>query len=151
MKKHLSAVRHELHFLALWAMLLISSLSWGQNLFTQDTLTVCSQGSYDMVSPFPSNFNVWKKTGEEEVIVSSTMTFRSSGWYHLYTSSPGVNDVSVCQLFNLSNSYAASLNVPDGYHITSLQIALWGTPNINCSNPTPSSCNTNVTSIINRS
>jgi hypothetical protein len=123
----------------------------GQNLFTQDTLTVCSQGSYDIVSPFPSNFNVWKKTGEEEVIVSSTMSFRSSGWYHLYTSSTGVNDVSICQVFNLSNSYTASLNVPLGYQITSLQIALWGTPNVNCSNPTPSSCNTNVTSIINRS
>ncbi len=129
----------------------IGITSWGQNLFTQDTLTFCSQGSYDMVSPFPSNFNVWKKTSEEEVIVSSTMTFRSSGWYHLYTSSTGVNDVSVCQVFNLSNSYAASLNVPLGYQITSLQIALWGTPNVNCSNPTPSSCNTNVTSIINRS
>lgn len=129
----------------------IGITSWGQNLFTQDTLTFCSQGSYDMVSPFPSNFNVWKKTSEEEVIVSSTMTFRSSGWYHLYTSSTGVNDVSVCQVFNLSNSYAAPLNVPLGYQITSLQIALWGTPNVNCSNPTPSSCNTNVTSIINRS
>jgi gliding motility-associated-like protein len=129
----------------------IGITSWGQNLFTQDTLTVCSQDSYDMVSPFPSNFNVWKKTGEEEVIVSSTMTFRSSGWYHLYTSSTGVNDVSVCQVFNLSNSYSASLNVPLGHQITSLQIALWGTPNVNCSNPTPSSCNVNVTSIINRS
>jgi gliding motility-associated-like protein len=124
---------------------------FGQNLFTQDTLTVCGQSSYDMVSPFPSNFNVWKKTGEEEVIVSSTMTFRSSGWYHLYTSTTGANDVSICQVFNSSNSYTASLNVPAGYQITSLQIALWGTPNINCVNPTPGSCNTNVTSILSRS
>lgn len=146
MKKHFTT-----NFLALVAMLFINSLSWGQNLFTQDTLTICGQGSYDLSSAFPSAFNVWKKSGEDEVIVSSTMTFRSSGWYHLYTSTLGVNDVSVCQVFNLSNSYAASLNVPDGYHITSLQIALYGTPNVNCSNPTPSSCNTNVTSIINRS
>jgi hypothetical protein len=123
----------------------------GQSLFTQDTLTVCGQSSYDMVSPFPSNFNVWKKTGEEEVIVSSTMTFRSSGWYHLFTSSTGINDVSVCQVFNAANSLTASLNVPSGHQITSLQIALWGTPNINCANPSAGSCNLNVTSIVNRS
>jgi hypothetical protein len=141
----------KIQFFAILSMMLISSMSWGQNLFTQDTLTVCGQSSWDFTSPFPSAFNVWKKSGEEEVIVSPTMTFRSSGWYHLFSSTIGVNDISVCQVFNLANSYTASLNVPLGHQITGLQIALWGTPNVNCANPTPSSCNLNVTSILNRS
>ncbi len=122
-----------------------------QNLITQDTITICGQNSYTLNAPSPNAFNVWKKNGEEEVVISSSMTFRTSGWYHLYTSNPGVNDVAVCQLFNNANSYTASLNVPNGYQITSLQIALWGTPVINCSNPTAGTCNLNVTSILNRS
>lgn len=117
-----------------------------------DSVTICGQSTYTISLQNPGSINVWTKNGENEIIISQNLTVNSSGWYHVYTTNPGgANDISVCNTFNAANNYTSMLNVPAGYLISSIQNALWGTPNTNCLNPTPSSCNLNVSSIVSRS
>jgi hypothetical protein len=117
-----------------------------------DSILVCNQTSYTISPQNAGALNVWTKQGENEIIISQDLTVTSSGWYHLYTANPGEgSDISICNVFNSSNSYTSSLNIPSGYMITQIQNALWGTPNTNCANPTASSCNLEVSNIISRS
>jgi hypothetical protein len=117
-----------------------------------DSVIVCGQSSYTITLQNPSALNVWTKQGEGEIVVSQSMVAKSSGWYHVYSANPGgANDISICNTLNAANGYTSMLNIPSGYLISGIQNALWGTPNINCSNPSPSSCNLDVTSIVSRS
>ncbi len=117
-----------------------------------DSIIVCGQSSYTINLQNPTSMNVWTKEGEGETVVAQSMVVNSSGWYHVYSLNPGTgNDISVCNTFDVSNGYTSVLNVPTGYLISGIQNAFWGTPNTNCTNPSPSSCNIDVTSIVLRS
>ncbi len=117
-----------------------------------DSIIVCGQSSYTINLQNPASMNVWTKEGEGETVLAQSMIVNSSGWYHVYSLNPGTgNDIAVCNTFDVSNGYTSVLNVPTGYLISGIQNAFWGTPNTNCTNPSPGPCNIDVTSIVSRS
>ena len=124
--------------------------SIAQNLILEDTIIACGSSNIILTSPNPSNINVWTKDGEQENIIAPTMNVQSSGWYHLYSATTGLNDLPLCMTFVLSNNYTGLINVPAGYLITDVQLAWWGTPNTNCTNPVVGSCQFDVKTIVER-
>jgi hypothetical protein len=129
---------------------LLSLSGFAQNLILEDTIIACGSNNIILTSPNPSIMNVWTKDGEQENIIAPAMNVQSSGWYHLYSATSGINDVPLCMTFDLSNNWTGLINVPEGYMITDVQLAWWGTPNTNCANPTVSSCQLDVKTIVER-